>query len=94
MRQLAKINGMTAARAADRNRHMLFAGRLAAASHSPAPQPPAKIALAIATRRAVVRADGQPHRASARRSSSAICTPDDPAPTTSTPPSGSCCGLK
>jgi hypothetical protein len=26
VRQLAKINGMTAARAADRNRHVLFAG--------------------------------------------------------------------
>ncbi|SSL94788.1 Uncharacterised protein [Klebsiella pneumoniae] len=65
MRQLAKIDGMAAARAAHRDSDMLFTRRIGRGiPHSQHPEPPAKIALTIATRRAVVRSHRQPHRAS------------------------------
>ena len=56
---------MAAARAAHRDSDMLFLRRIGrGVPHSQHPEPPAKIALAIATRRPVVRPHRQPHRAS------------------------------
>ena len=51
--------------------------------------PPVDVHAAIGARQADMVADCEGHLAAGRLSSSAICSPDADAPTTSTPPSAS-----